>query len=319
MLYRALLRLYPKSFRAEYGAEMIKDFARGWPDASSATRVMRLAHAVIDVGVNALGVHLDILKQDVRYASRSLRRTPGFTATAIAVAALGIGATTATFSTADHVLLRPLPFADPDTLVKLTEDHTTLGYPRMEPSPANYRDWKRLATSFESIEAYNGDTASLVGSGEPERVAGSQVAGGVFRLLGREAAIGRTLTESDVANDTNNAVVISDRLWRTKFASDPNVLGRTLSLDQASLTIVGVMPPDFHFPARGTDFWRALRFSNSASDQQPRQSLSPGDGAAQARCQLRTGAIGTADHWRSDRAAVSQGADRQEHQPAAMA
>ena len=295
LLYRALLRLYPKSFRAEYGAEMVKDFARGWRDQSAATRAMRLAHAVIDVGVNAFGVHLDILKQDVRYASRSLRRTPGFTATAIAVAALGIGATTATFSTADHVLLRPLPFADPDHLVKLTEDHTTLGYPRMEPSPANYRDWKRLATSFESVEAYNGDTASLVGSGEPERVAGSQVTGGVFRLLGREAAIGRTLTESDVANDTNNAVVISDRLWRTKFASDPNVLGRTLLLDQTSLTVVGVMPPDFHFPARGTDFWRALRFSNSASDNsrgnhylQVMARLKPGVSFEQARSELRT-------------------------------
>src|SRR5688572_30662885 len=207
-IYRTLLRLYPKSFRAEYGGEMTKDFERQWRNASAGGRSAVLARAVVDTTANALGVHLDILKQDVRYASRSLRRTPGFTATAIAVAALGIGATTATFSTADHVLLRPLPFADPDHLVKLTEDHTTLGYPRMEPSPANYRDWKRLATSFESVEAYNGDTASLVGSGEPERVAGSQVTGGVFRLLGREAAIGRTLTESDVANDTNNAVVI---------------------------------------------------------------------------------------------------------------
>ena len=97
-------------------------------------------------------------QQDVRYALRSLARTPGFTATAIVVAGLGIGATTATFSTADHVLLRPLPFADPERLVRLSEDRTPLGYPRIEPSPPNYSDWKRMQTSFESIEAFNADS-----------------------------------------------------------------------------------------------------------------------------------------------------------------
>ncbi len=218
-----------------------------------------------DVVLNAARVHRDIPRQDLKYAARSLRRTPGFTVTAIGVAALGIGATTATFSIADHVLLRPLPFADPDGLVRLSEDHTSLGYPRMEPSPPNYRDWKRMAASFESVEAFNGDTASLVGSGDPERIMGSRVAGGVFRLLGRQASIGRTLTESDVSTETQNPVVISDRLWRTRFAADPNVLGRTLTLDQATLVVVGVMPPDFHFPARGTDFWRVLRFNSAAA------------------------------------------------------
>ena len=266
LIYRVLLRLYPRSFRAEYGAEMLKDFNRQWRDLSNGARVGLLARVIADTAANALGVHLDILKQDVRYALRSLSRTPGFTATAVAVAALGIGATTATFSTADHVLVRPLPFVDYGRLVRLTENHTALGYPRIEPSPPNYRDWKRLQTSFEGIEAFNADSRSLVGSGEPERLLGSSVAGGVFALLGRPAVIGRTLTEADVADETSNAVVISDRLWRTKFASDPNVLGRTLGLDDATLSIVGVMPADFHFPARGTDYWRALRFNNSGSD-----------------------------------------------------
>jgi predicted permease len=295
LIYRALLHLYPKSFRAEYGAEMLKDFSRQWRDLAGAAKVALLARALIDVTANSFGVHLDILKQDVRYALRSLSRAPGFSITAIAVAALGIGATTATFSTADHVLVRPLPFADSDRLVRLTEDHTPLGYPRIEPSPPNYRDWQRMQTSFESIEAFNVDSRSVVGSGEPERLVGSSVAGGIFALLGRAAVIGRTLTEADVADATNNAVVISDRLWRTKFAADPNVLGRTLTLDDATLSIIGVMPPDFHFPARGTEYWRALRFGTSGSDTsrgnnylQVIARLKPGVSLEQARSEMRT-------------------------------
>jgi putative ABC transport system permease protein len=265
-LYRALLRLFPASFRHEYGDEMSAAFARELRESSGAARLTLWARTILDVLLNAVRVHGDIARQDIKYSLRSLGRSPGFTITAVCVAALGIGATTATFSIADHVLLRPLPFADPDGLVRLSEDHTSLGYARMEPSPPNYRDWKRMATSFDSIEAFTADTGSLVGTGEPERLLGSRVAGGVFRLLGRQAAIGRTLTESDVSTETQNAVVISDRLWRTRFAADSNVLGRTLTLDQATLVIVGVMPPDFHFPARGTDFWRALRFNSIGGD-----------------------------------------------------
>src|SRR5689334_22443404 len=115
--YRSLLRLFPGSFRAEYGGEMLKDFARDWSAASGAARPTLLMTAMVDVIANAFRVHADILHQDLKYALRSLRRTPGFTVTAIIVAALGIGATTATFSIADHVLLRPLPFRGADRLV----------------------------------------------------------------------------------------------------------------------------------------------------------------------------------------------------------
>jgi predicted permease len=292
--YRALLHLFPRSFRAEYGREMEAVFAREWKAAHDMDRAALVARTVADVSSNAVHVHFDILIQDVKYAARSLRRTPGFTITAILVSALGIGATTATFSIADHVLIRPLPFADPDALVKLTEDHTQFGYPRMEPSPPNYLDWRRMATSFDSIEAYNGDSGSIVGNGEPERVSGARVAGGVFRLLGRQAAIGRTLTESDMTIETQRPVVISDRFWRTRFASDPNVLGRTLTLDSATLVIVGVMPADFNFPARNVDFWRGMRLNDQSDDRrnnnylQVMARLKPGVSFAQAQAEMRT-------------------------------
>lgn len=294
LIYRALLHLYPRSFRAEYGGEMIKDFAREWKDASGAGRLGLVTAAIVDVIANATKVHFDILVQDLKYAFRSLRRTPGFAITAILVAALGIGATTATFSIADHVLLRPLPFDDPDRLVRVTEDHTSIGYPRMEPSPPNYLDWKRMTTSL-SIEAFNGDSRSLVGSGEPERIVGASMAGGAFDLLGREAAIGRTLSERDAADESQNPVVISDRMWRTRFAADAGVLGRTLTLDNMTLVIVGVMPPDFYFPSRETEYWRLLRFSADNGDDrrgnnylQVMARLKPGVSIEQARSEMRT-------------------------------
>jgi predicted permease len=291
--YRALLRLFPRSFRAEYGGEMEAVFAREWNGAHGASRIGLIVTTIIDVVSNALRVHTDILIQDSRYAIRSLRRTPGFTITAILVAALGIGATTATFSIADHVLIRPFPFADPDRLVTLSENHAALGYPQMEPSPPNYRDWKRLATSFESIEAISADSRTLVGSGDPQRISGSQITAGVFRMLGRQAALGRTLIESDVA-DSANAVVISDQLWRTRFGADANVLGQTLTLDALTLTIVGVMPADFYFPGRGVDFWRLLRLDSP--DNQSRNNnyllvmgrMKPEVTLDEARSEMRT-------------------------------
>ena len=226
LFYRALLRLYPKSFRAEYGAEILKDFDRDWRNASAAAKVSLLMRAVADTAANALRVHGDITKQDLRYAIRSLRRTPGFTITAILVAALGIGATTATFSVADHVLLRPLPFPEHDRVVRLWEDHSSLGYPRMEPSPPNFLDWQRMAGAFERLEPFTGGSASLVGHGEPEQVNGASVGGGVFEILRRPAALGRVLTESDVNAEGERPIVISDRIWRTRFGAVPTSWAR---------------------------------------------------------------------------------------------
>jgi putative ABC transport system permease protein len=120
---------------------------------------------------------------------------------------------------------------------------------------------------FEPLEAYTGGSASLVGTGEPVQVPGASVGPGVFRLLGRPAALGRVLTESDAAAaEGERPIVISDRLWRTRFAASPDVLGQTLTLDDRAYVIVGVMPADFYFPSRNRDFWRLLRFATTGSD-----------------------------------------------------
>jgi hypothetical protein len=141
-LYRLLLRLYPASFRAEYGREMVAVFAaRQRQQETASGRAAFWFETLADVLTNASVIHWDILRQDLRSAMRALSRTPGFSVTVMLVAALGIGATTAAFSLADHVLIRPLPLPEPDRLVKLWQDQSSFGYTRMELSPPNFRDW----------------------------------------------------------------------------------------------------------------------------------------------------------------------------------
>jgi|SRR5436190_1291720 len=160
-MYRWLLRLYPASFRNEYGREMAAVFARERRDTRTALGMAALWLRVIaDTCVNAAGIHWDILRQDLRYTLRTLRRTPAFALTAVTVVALGIGATTAGFSLADFVLIRPLPFPEADRLVRFSEERP--GFPRMELAPANYRDLKQMATSFEALGAYRGLSVNLV-------------------------------------------------------------------------------------------------------------------------------------------------------------
>src|SRR5262249_13380807 len=170
-LYRLLLRLYPVSFRNEYGSEMTEVFARRRRDAAGFfSRVALWLETIADVVTNAIVVHLDVLRQDLRYVGRTLRRSPGFATTAILTIALGIGAATAGFSVTDFVLLRPLPFPAPERLVKLYE--RTPGYGRLELSAANYRDWKQAATVFESIGLYHAAAGNLSGTSDPMRVEG---------------------------------------------------------------------------------------------------------------------------------------------------
>src|SRR5580698_8108367 len=154
-LYRALLHLYPASFRAEYGEEMC---------AVLTQRQTSLLSATVEVLRNAPAVHWDILRQDLCYAARTLARAPGFTAVAILVLALGIGANTAVFSVTDYVLIRPLPFPAANRLVKVWENLP--GYSEMELSPADYRDWKKMNTVFEDMGGAAGVLVNLTGEGD---------------------------------------------------------------------------------------------------------------------------------------------------------
>jgi predicted permease len=259
-LHRLLLRLYPASFRNEYGEELRRVFARQRRDAASPAAVVVLwMTEIAETAVNAARVHSDVLAQDLRHTRRSLLRSRGFAAAAVVVTALGVGATTAAFTVTDHVLLRPLPFPEPDRIVKIWS--STPDYARMDASPANYRDWRDRARSFSRMGAYSeGLTASLTGSGDPQRVTGSIVTLDLLPVLGVPPARGRWFTEEDDQPNAAGTVIISDALWRTQFGADPSMVGRTIRLNDEVCTVIGIMPASFQFPTRTTDFWIPSRF-----------------------------------------------------------
>ena len=186
--YRLLLRLFPKSFRHEYAGEMSAIFARRRRDAAGPWAVTLLWLVTIAETVrDACGVHADLLRQDVGYATRTLLRARGFAVTSILVMALGVGATTAVFSVADHVLVRPLPFPESARLVKLWQDDSLQGYSRLELSPAKYRDWKQMATGFSTMAAFTPASMNLTGAGLPERLEGVVATTELFSTLGVHA------------------------------------------------------------------------------------------------------------------------------------
>ena len=259
-LYRALLRLYPSSFRMEYGEEMTAVFAEAYAAATPLGRLGLLLRTAIDEVPNALAVHWAILIQDLRYTARTVNRARGFALTAILVTALGVGANTAAFSVADFVLLRPLPFADPDTLVRLCEGPRTGGGwgCNNQLSPANYRDFKTMSSSFQEIGAFASDAVNLVGGGEPRRLTIAPVTPEVLPLLGVPATLGRVFGSE--GPDDDRTVILSHGLWQSQFGGDPSVLGRSVNLNGAPYVIIGVMPPTFHFPNREVQLWTPLTF-----------------------------------------------------------
>ena len=267
--YRLLLRLYPASFRHEYGDEMSAIFARRLRDASNLfTRAALWIETIAEVTPNAALVHWDVLAQDLHYVARTLRRTPGFAVTAVLIVALGIGATTAAFSVTDFVLIRPLPFPEPDRLVKLWESMP--GYPRVELSAPNYRDWKAAAKSFASLGVYRAAAVTMTGAGEPRRFVGSSVSAEVLPTLGVSPIIGRAFTADDDRDGAGGTVMLSYQWWQTEFGGDPNAVGQSVIFDNTPYTVIGVMPREFHFPSSDVLFWTTNRFGERDYQTQER-------------------------------------------------
>ncbi|HKQ89686.1 MAG TPA: ABC transporter permease, partial [Blastocatellia bacterium] len=209
------------------------------------------------------------LWQDLRYGARMLMKKPGFALIAVITLALGIGANTAIFSVVNAVLLRPLPYEQPDRIVALFDALPALGYPRVGLSEAEFVRLRQDNRSFAELAGWFWIPATLRGVSEPERVAAPLCTANFFRTLGVKVALGRDFNSEEELVGKNNVVVLSHAFWLRKFAGDQAVIGRTLDLDGDSVTVIGVLPASFKAPTElradtRADMWRGfdLRLSN---------------------------------------------------------
>jgi len=183
------------------------------------------------------------LGQDLRYALRQLRNSPGFTAVAVATLALGIGANTAIFSVVEGVVLAPLPYFEPDRLVMVWENNPR--FPRVWDSYPNFQDWQRSARSFQQMAAFREQAVDLTFPGAPSHLKASQISSGFFSTLGTELVLGREFTSQENQPGGPPAVVISNHMWRERFGGSREALGKSVTLDGVDYSIVGIAPPEF--------------------------------------------------------------------------
>ena len=246
-------------------------------------------------------VWLETLAQDVRYGLRMLVKNRGFTAVAVLTLALGIGANTAIFSVVNAVLLRPLPYRDPDRLVEISGKNLKQGIYRFAVAPANFLDWQEQNHVFESMAILSSwsDNFNLVGEGQPEELQGRRVSASYLPLLGVRPILGRTfLPEED--HPGQHVVVLTHAFWQRRFGSDPNVIGRQITLNGESYTIIGVMPKGFQTLASSYSeeerehLWLSNPFERFPRTERERTTscviarLKPGASLAEARAEMDT-------------------------------
>lgn len=203
------------------------------------------------------GYWFDSLIADLRYALRMLRRSPGFAAIAILTLALGIGVNTAIFSVVQGILLTPLPYSEPDRLVLMWQYNQTLKHP-ISASYPDFLDWQRNARSFQQMAAFGWQDRDLTGPGQPEHLTGKQISSGLLRTLGVKPILGREFSSEEDKSGGAPVVIVSQRLWRDRFANGPEALGKSLTLDGVDYTIVGILPSDFRLIGDDADVYTPL-------------------------------------------------------------
>jgi putative ABC transport system permease protein len=203
------------------------------------------------------------LLRDLRYASRSWLKTPGFAAVALLTMALGIGANTAIFSVVNALLVKPLPYSDPDRIMTLWQDLRARGGPADEwLTPGNYADWQRETQLFEQVAALTGMRPTLTGEGEPEPIPGEQVSYAYFSLLGVSPAAGRLFTQADDVPGAPRVVIVSHGLWVRRYGGDTSAIGRAIALNGEPHVVVGVLPDGFRPTlVAAAELWRPLRLN----------------------------------------------------------
>jgi putative ABC transport system permease protein len=233
---------------------------------------------------------------DLRYALRALRKSPGFTLVAALTLALGIGANSAIFSVVNAVLLRPLPYREPERLVTVNHFYPSFNGLQAPVSAGGFVDYQNRTRSFERMAVESGWNPNLTGRGDPERISGAQVSGQFFATLGVPAALGRALRPDEDAPGRQGVVVLSDGFWRRRFGADPSAVGQTLTLNGEPHEIVGVMPRGFRdFFVREAELWRPLALTaEQTSSGRTNEWLSlvarlkPGVALEQAKSEMHT-------------------------------
>src|SRR5215469_8027933 len=256
------------------------------PDDRVALRMRQREHMISTLG------------QDLRFAARMLTKRPGFTLVAVLTLALSIGANTALFSVVQAVLLRPLPFHDPERLVDVWQTSPKHDVLQGQVSYPDFLDWKNQNRVFEGMAAYHETHGTtLSDAGDPLRLYGAIVSPGFFELLGVKPTLGGTFTSDVDIPGKSNVVILSARLWQSKFQSDPRVLGRSVTIAGKPYTVLGVMPRDFQFPilAESIDVWVPLAAYDGTMPSERGAGiyfaiarLKPGVSLAQASSQLNT-------------------------------
>ena len=241
--------------------------------------------------------------QDLRYSVRMLVKNPGISAVIVITLALGIGANTATFSIVNAVLLRPLPYSNPDRLVALWTNVPELG--RSCTSPANFFDWKEHNTVFENVAAFNSSTLTLTGDGEPTQMMGANATIGYFEVLGVKPMIGRSFIPEEYEPGKNQVVILGNAFWRSQYGADEKIIDRVIKLDGRSYTVTGVMPPGVYpvwpttsgglsFDENQQQFWLPMAYNPRwAADRTSHVlgvvgRLKPGGTLAQAQAEMNT-------------------------------
>jgi putative ABC transport system permease protein len=254
---------------------------------------LRQAHAPepITPGAPASRLLAD-LWQDIRYTARTLRKQPTFALAAVLTLALGIGANAAIFSIVDGVLLRPLPYDNPEQIVSLDE-RSPDGALNGGVSTANFLDWRGGSTAFTAMAAVRRINMTLVGRGEPMILSGERVSAGYFDVWGTQPVIGRTFRPDEERLGDDRVVVLSHRLWVSQLGADPDFIGRTVTLNNEPYTVIGVMPEGSKFDRTSARFWRPLAFSERERARNTRGfsvvgRLKPGVTLQQARAAMDT-------------------------------
>jgi putative ABC transport system permease protein len=239
---------------------------------------------------------MNTLFQDLSYGVRMLLKHPGVPAIAVITLALGIGVNSAIFSVVNAIVLRPLPYANSEQLMVVWGNLHKAGLEEIEISAPEFKDFQEQCRAFEQIAAYVTQGLNLTGVDQPERLRGAAISANLFPTLGLQPGLGRNFVpeEDQFGNDTR--AILSYALWQRRFGGDPNAVNKTIQLDGRTLTIVGVMPADFHFPDRDTEVWIPLAFSPDLLSEDNRgfhflnviARLKPGFTQAQGQADLDT-------------------------------